>query len=308
MMNSKLFYSINDVLRERFGTKVIKLSLDGGFTCPNRDGNKGSRGCIFCSDSGSGEFAGSRKHSIREQARSQIELLRPKWKDAKYIAYFQNFTNTYASVEQLRALYDEALAIDDVVGLAIATRPDCLDDEVLTLLNEYNRKTFLWVELGLQSIHKKTSDFIRRGYDLPIFDQAIKRLNALHIKSVVHLILNLPNESFSDMENSLRYVCDAGVWGIKLQMLNILHRTDMALYYDHSPFYLRTADEYIELVSHLLTRAPSHIVIHRLTGDGDKKSLIAPRWVLNKRYVLNGIQKYMREHGMYQGKFHNDIS
>ncbi|MDO4711323.1 MAG: TIGR01212 family radical SAM protein [Peptostreptococcaceae bacterium] len=307
-MRNKLFYSINDVLRERFGTKIIKLSLDGGFSCPNRDGSKGNGGCIFCSDAGSGEFAGSRKHSIQKQAQSQVELLRSKWKDAGYIAYFQNFTNTYASVDHLRTLYDEALAVEGVVGLAIATRPDCLDEDVLNLLQEYNKKTFLWVELGLQSIHKKTADLIRRGYDLPVFDQAIKQLNARHLKSVVHLILNLPNENFSDMENSLRYVCDAGVWGIKLQMLNILHRTDMALYYEKSPFYLRTADEYIELVSHLLTKAPADIVIHRLTGDGDKKSLIAPRWVLNKRYVLNGIQKYMREHGMYQGKFHDDIS
>lgn len=304
---NNLFYSVNDVLRKHFGTKIIKLSLDGGFTCPNRDGTCGTSGCIFCSSSGSGEFAGSRKLSIQEQARSQIELLRPKWKEAKYIAYFQNFTNTYASAEYLRTLYDEALSIDNVVGLAVATRPDCLDDEIVDLLSEYNKKTYLWVELGLQSIHKKTADFIRRGYDLSVFDEAMKNLTRYGIKTVAHLILNLPGESFSDMENSLRYVCDSGIWGIKLQMLNILHQTDMALYYENRPFYLQTADEYIELVSHLISKTPPHIVIHRLTGDGDKKSLIAPRWVLNKRYVLNGIQKYMREHELYQGKFYDEI-
>lgn len=306
-MQNKLFYTLNDVLRENFGTKIIKLSLDGGFTCPNRDGNCGSRGCIFCSPIGSGEFAGNRKISIHEQMQSQIELLRPKWPNAKYIAYFQNFTNTYASAEKLRALYDEALAFDDVVGLAIATRPDCLDEDVLNLLNEYKQKTFLWVELGLQSIHKKTADFIRRGYELPIFDKAMIALNQYQIPVVVHLILNFPGENLHDMEDSLRYVCDAGVWGIKLQMLNVLRHTDLAFHFDKNPFYLRSADEYIELISHLLTKIPPHIVIHRLTGDGDKKHLMAPRWVLNKRYVLNGIRRYMRAHNLYQGKFFDDI-
>lgn len=301
-MQNKLFYSLNEELKKIFGTKIIKLSLDGGFTCPNRDGKCGMRGCIFCSEMGSGEHAGSRKLSIHQQMREQIALLRAKWPKAKYIAYFQNFTNTYAPVEILSELYEEALCFEDVVGLAIATRPDCLDDEILGLLEEYNKKTFLWVELGLQSIHQRTAEFIRRGYALPVFDEAMQALNQRQIRTVVHLILNLPSESLEDMEASLHHVCNAGIWGIKLQMLNVLRHTDLAVYYEKKPFYLRSAEEYIALISHLLTQIPSHIVIHRLTGDGDKKDLIAPRWILNKRYVLNGIQRYMREQGLYQGK------
>lgn len=302
-MQNELFYTLNDALREEFGTKIIKLSLDGGFTCPNRDGNCGSRGCIFCSPIGSGEFAGSREVSIHEQMHSQIELLSRKWPNAKYIAYFQNFTNTYDSVERLRSLYDEALSFANVVGLTIATRPDCLDDDIIALLQEYNQKTFLWVELGLQSIHKKTADFIRRGYELPVFDKEMAALNRHQIRVVVHLILNLPGESIQDMENSLRYVCGSGVWGVKLQMLNILRRTDLAYHFYKNPFPLYSADEYIELISYLLTKIPPHIVIHRLTGDGDKNDLIEPRWVLNKRYVLNGIQQYMRRQNLTQGKY-----
>lgn len=305
-MQNKFFYTLNDELKANFGTKIIKLSLDGGFTCPNRDGNCGTRGCIFCSTMGSGEYAGSRALSIHEQMRSQIELLQSKWHNAKYIAYFQNFTNTYDSVERLRALYDEALCFENVVGLAIATRPDCLDDEILEMLEEYNKKTFLWVELGVQSIHKKTADFIRRGYELSVFDKAMRDLNKLQIRTVVHLILNFPNESLQDMEASLRYVCNSGIWGIKLQMLNILKHTDLAHYFEKEPFYLRSADEYIELISHLLSKIPPNIVIHRLTGDGDKNQLIAPKWVLNKRYVLNGIVRYMSTHQLYQGKNSSD--
>lgn len=305
-MQNKFFYTLNDELKANFGTKIIKLSLDGGFTCPNRDGNCGTRGCIFCSTMGSGEYAGSRALSIHEQMRSQIELLQSKWHNAKYIAYFQNFTNTYDSVERLRALYDEALCFENVVGLAIATRPDCLDDEILETLEEYNKKTFLWVELGVQSIHKKTADFIRRGYELSVFDKAMRDLNNLQIRTVVHLILNFPNESLQDMEASVRYVCNSGIWGIKLQMLNILKHTDLAHYFEKEAFYLRSADEYIELISHLLSKIPPNIVIHRLTGDGDKNQLIAPKWVLNKRYVLNGIVRYMSTHQLYQGKYSSD--
>ena len=302
-MENKLFYTLNDELKQTFKTKIIKLSLDGGFTCPNRDGNCGTRGCIFCTPVGSGEFAGSREVSIHEQMHAQIALLQSKWQNAKYIAYFQNFTNTYAPAERLRMLYDEALSFEGVVGLAIATRPDCLNDEILSLLEEYNRKTFLWVELGLQTIHKKTADFIRRGYELPVFDKAMHALNKLQIRAVVHLILNFPNETLQDMEESLRYVCNCSIWGIKLHMLNVLQDTDLATYFEKHPFYLRSADEYIELISHLLTQIPPHIVIHRLTGDGDKDHLVAPKWVLNKRYLLNGIVRHMREHNLYQGKF-----
>lgn len=308
MASGDLYFSLNSYLKNKFGYKVVKLSIDGGFSCPNRDGKISYGGCIFCSDSGSGEFAGDRNYSITKQMQDQVSLLETKWPNSKYIAYFQNFTNTYDSVENLRKKYDEALAFPNVVGIAIATRPDCLSEEVLKLLSEYNSKTFLWVELGLQSIHEKTANFIRRGYPLKTFDKAMANLNARKIKTVAHIILNLPGESFEDMKNSLEYVSNHGIWGLKLQMLNILKYTDLEKSYLSDSFYLRTADEYIELVSNLLTYLPPNIVIHRITGDGKKDNLIAPKWILNKRYILNGIQKYMRSNELYQSKNYLDIS
>lgn len=290
-MNHKPYISINDVLKDTFGEKIIKLSLDGGFSCPNRDGTCGIGGCSFCSETGSGEFAGSRSVSISEQIQEQIALLRPKWPSAKYIAYFQSFTNTYAPVERLRALYDEALAYPDVVGLAIATRPDCLSQEVLELLAEYQSRTYLWVELGLQTIHAHTAKRIRRGYSLDVYDHAMHELNRRGIRAVVHLILNLPGESAEDMHESVQYVVQSRAWGIKLQMLNILTGTQLAREYEEAPFPLMSADEYIALIRSLLALIPPTVIVHRLTGDGDKARLIAPRWVCNKRHVLNRINQ-----------------
>lgn len=308
MANEDLYFSLNSYLKNKFGSKVVKLSIDGGFSCPNRDGSIAYGGCIFCSEDGSGEFAGDRNISITQQMNEQLTLLETKWPNSKYIAYFQNFTNTYDSVESLRKKYDEALSFPNVVGLAIATRPDCLNEDVLKLLQEYNSKTFLWIELGLQSIHEKTAEFIRRGYPLKTFDKAMENLNNRNIKTVAHLILNLPGESFENMRDSIEYVSHQGVWGVKLQMLNVLDFTDLAKTYLSDTFYLRSADEYIELVSNLLTYLPPNVVIHRITGDGKKENLIAPKWILNKRYVLNGIQKYMKENELYQAKNFLDIS
>jgi len=308
MSNKDLYFSLNNYLKGKFACKVIKLAIDGNFSCPNRDGSIGYGGCIFCSEDGSGEFAGSKKLSITDQMHEQVDLLETKWSGSKYIAYFQNFTNTYDSVENLRQRYDEALSFPNVVGLAIATRPDCLNEDILNLLEEYNSKTLLWVELGVQSIHEKTADFIRRGYPLKTFDLAMTNLNKRNIKTVAHLILNLPGESFDDMKKTLEYVSTAGIWGVKLQMLNILKRTDLETHYLSNMFYLRSADEYIDLVSNLITFLPPNVVIHRITGDGKKESLLAPDWVLNKRYVLNGIQKYMRSNDLYQSKNYLDIS
>lgn len=308
MANGDLYFSLNSYLKNKFECKVVKLSIDGGFSCPNRDGTIAYGGCIFCSENGSGEFAGDKHLSITQQMNDQIALLETKWPNSKYIAYFQNFTNTYDSAKNLRKKYDEALSFPNVVGLAIATRPDCLNEDILSLLQEYNSKTFLWVELGLQSIHEKTAEFIRRGYPLKTFDKAMENLNRRRIKTVAHLILNLPGESFDDMRNSIEYVSNHGIWGLKLQMLNVLHSTDLAKSYLSDSFYLRTADEYIELVSNLLTYLPPNVVIHRITGDGKKENLIAPKWILNKRYVLNGIQKYMKENELYQSKNYLDIS
>lgn len=286
------FYSVNKFLKEKFGKKVVKLSVDGGFTCPNRDGKVGNKGCIFCSEHGSGEFAGDRKDSILLQMEKQVKLLSDKWKDCYYIAYFQCFTNTYDTVENLRKLYDEALSFPNVVGLAIATRADCLGDEIIELLSEYNKKTFLWVEIGLQTIHKKTSNFIRRGYDLEVFDKAIEDLNKNNILSVAHIIASLPYETKEDTIESVKYVCKKGVWGIKIHMLNVTKGTDLEKIYEKEKFHLLSADEYIELIIDILKILPENVVVHRITGDGKKEDLIAPRWILNKRYVLNSVSKY----------------
>lgn len=298
-MKEKSYLSLNDVLKEEFHTKIIKLSLDGGFTCPNRDGTLGNRGCIFCTESGSGEFTS--KGYIHEQMQKQIELLSDKWKEGKYIAYFQNFTNTYKPAEELRKMYEEALVFPDTVGLAIATRPDCLSEEVLDVLEDLSNRTYLWIELGLQSIHKKTEVFIRRGYGLDIFEEALCNLAKRNIKTVVHLILGFPEEDDAMILETIDYLNTKPIWGVKLHTLYIADNSDLGRYYIENPFYIRSADEYIDLVIRALRRLQKDIVIHRLTGDGDKEHLIEPKWICNKRYILNEIKKRMRQHGYVQG-------
>jgi radical SAM protein (TIGR01212 family) len=305
MWYDKRFHSLNYALREHFDCKIIKLSIDGGFTCPNRDGSIAKNGCIFCSEQGSGEFASSSSLSIENQIEEQISLLSTKWPNAKYIAYFQNFTSTYGSVEYLKKIYDSALSCNNVVGLAIATRPDCLSIEVLNLLAEFNKKTFLWIELGLQSIHKSSADFIRRGYSLDVFDNAVNNLNERNIKSVVHIISNLPTESKEDYYSTLKYLNKKPIWGVKIHMLHILKNTDLEKYYLQNPFSLMNQDDYINLIVHSLEILRPDIVIHRITGDGKKEDLIAPRWTLNKRAVLNGVDKLLKSSDSYQGKLYN---
>lgn len=304
MWYNKRFHSLNYALKEEFGCKIIKLSIDGGFTCPNRDGKIAKKGCIFCSEQGSGEFTPNKCLSIKEQIQEQIQLLSNKWPDAKYIAYFQNFTSTYASVEYLNKIYTEALSCENVVGLAIATRADCLGPEILDLLSKFNQKTFLWIELGLQSIHKSSEQFIRRGYPLSVFDSSVDNLNKLNIKVVTHVIANLPSESKADYYKSLKYLNKKNIWGIKIHMLHILKNTDLETYYNKNKFNLMNCEEYIELISHSLEILNPNIVIHRITGDGKKSDLIAPTWTLNKRAVLNGVDKYLKEHESYQGKLY----
>lgn len=290
-----MFYrTINDALKEQFGKKVVKLSIDGGFTCPNRDGSKGFGGCSFCSSSGSGEFSGNKTHTIHEQMEEQRFRLRSKWNDTKYIAYFQNFTNTYADVETLRSKYDEALRFPNVVGLAIATRPDCLSDSVLSLLSEYNARTYLWLELGIQTACDRTARLINRGYLKHELDLALRRLRQLDIRTVAHIIIGLPGETRSDWFNTLDYLVSRGIWGLKIHMLNILKGTRLASDYQRIPFPLPERDEYIRLICDILETLPKELVIHRLTGDGPKDDLIAPQWVKDKRAVLNGIQKELR--------------
>jgi len=301
MWKDKRYHSLNYEFKTTFGTKVIKLSLDGGFTCPNRDGTVGSRGCIFCSEEGSGEFAANRILSISEQIDEQKEILSKKWAKGKYIAYFQNFTNTYSSTEDLRRKYEEALSKEDVVGLAIATRADCLPEEVLDLLEELNKKTYLWVELGLQTIHEKTEKFIRRGYDLSVYNKGIEELKKRNIKVVTHLIFGLPRESKEDIIETVKYIANTNTWGVKFHLLYIQKDTDLYEYYKNSPFYIFSKEEYISIICDSIEILPPNMVIHRLTGDGKKGLLIEPKWSLNKLGVLSGIDMELKRRGSYQG-------
>lgn len=289
------YYSLNHYLRDTFGCKVYKLSLDGGFTCPNRDGTIDTRGCIFCSKGGSGDFAESRLLPITEQIEQGKKRVENKIKSGKYIAYFQAFTNTYAPVEILRKKFFEALEHKDIVALSIATRPDCLGDDILALLDELNKIKPVFVELGLQTIHEKSAAYIRRGYPLSVYDDAVKKLKAIGINIVVHVILGLPNESKADMLETVDYVCKSGINGIKLQLLHILKNTDLADEYYRGNVKVLELDEYIDLVKACVAIIPKDIVIHRLTGDGAKKDLIAPLWSADKKNVLNNINKALQE-------------
>jgi len=276
------FNAIGAYLKQEFGCKVVKLSIDGGFTCPNRDGTLSSDGCIFCSAEGSGELASN--------IPDQIKLLSGKWPNSKYLVYFQNHTNTYAPVSELREKYYAALAYPGVVGIAIATRPDCLSDDVLELLDELNQKTFLWVELGLQTIHEDTARLINRCYPLATFDDAMGKLTSLDIKAVIHLILGLPGEDKEAMLASVRYVCAKNIFGIKLHMLNLVKGSTMEkLYPDYVSF--ETMDDYIKLAAEAIRLIPPNITIHRITGDAPRKILISPTWSYEKLRILNGINK-----------------
>lgn len=288
------YHSVSAYLKEKFGEKTIKLAIDGGFTCPNRDGTKGSGGCIFCSDSGSGEFA--------SDIEDQIRLFSDKWPRAKYLAYFQNHTNTYAPVSELREKYYRVLENPKIEGLVIGTRPDCLSEEVLDLLSEISRTHFLWVELGLQTIHDETARLINRCYDLRVFDEAMRRLSARGIKTVVHLILGLPGESREQMLESVRYVSSLpNLFGMKLHLLNIVKGSQMEFTYpDYQPF--TSIEEYVNLVVDCLEIIPPEVTIHRLTGDAPRSILINPPWSFNKRTILNGINDRLNLLDSWQGK------
>jgi len=302
MWGDKRYHTLNYEMRNTFKEKVIKLSLDGGFTCPNRDGTLGNRGCIFCGEKGSGEFAASRCLSIKEQIDEQKKLLSKKWDTGKYIAYFQNFTNTYSNYEDLKDKYYEALSQEGIVGLAIATRPDCLPEDVLDLLEELNEKTYLWVELGLQTIHERTAKFIRRGYSLEVYDKAVNELKKRNIRVVTHLIFGLPGETRDDMIESVKYVASTKTWGVKFHLLYIQRGTDLYYYYLNNPFHILTRDEYISIVVDGLEYLPPDMVVHRLTGDGKKELLYEPRWSLDKLRVLSGIDRELKDRNSYQGK------
>ena len=297
----KSFNNIDYYLKEKFGEKIFKVSLDGGFTCPNRDGTLSYKGCIFCSESGSGEFAGNRKNSITNQINEQIKFLE-KGVDKKYIAYFQNFTGTYGNIDYLRTIYEEAIKHPNIVGIAIATRADCLSEEVLGLLSKFNEKTHLWIEIGLQTINDKTAEIINRGYKTEIFTEKMKELNKRNIKVVTHVIIGLPNENKNDVFSTIDYINEQKTWGIKLHLLYILKNTGLFEYYKSNPFEIMKKEEYISLVTEIISRLDKKIVIHRLTGDAPWKDLYEPKWSTDKRGILNGINKFLKEKKIYQGK------
>lgn len=288
------YTTLNSYLKDRFGCKVYKIALDGGFTCPNRDGTVGTGGCIFCSKGGSGDFAESREKSISEQIADGKKRVSKKIKDGKYIAYFQAFTNTYAPVERLRELYTEAISQPDIAALSIGTRPDCLGENVLALLDEMNKRVPVFVELGLQTIHEDTARYIRRGYDLSVYDKAVADLHKIGVNVVTHLIIGLPGESKEDMLRSVEYVCKM-TDGIKLQLLHILKGTDLETEYNSGKIKELTLEEYTDIIRDCVKIMPKSVVVHRLTGDGAKKDLIAPMWSADKKNVLNTINRALQE-------------
>ena len=294
------YYSLNEYLMQTFGEKVYKLSLDGGMTCPNRDGTIDSRGCIFCSAGGSGEFAASRTLSVTEQIAQAKQRITAKSGCKRFIAYFQPFTNTYAPVPYLRRIFEEAIAPDDIAVLSVATRPDCLPDEVIDLLSALNRKKPVWVELGLQTIHPQTAAYIRRGYDLSVYDDAVRRLRAIGVQVITHIILGLPHESRADILQSVRYAGEKSD-GVKLQLLHVLKGTDLLTDYQNGIFQVLDPDAYAQLLCDCIEVLPPHVVVHRLTGDGDKRLLVAPLWSADKKRVLNTINRALRERNVIQG-------
>lgn len=298
----KRYYSLDYYLKETFGEKLYKLSLNGGMTCPNRDGKIDTRGCIFCSRGGSGDFASSPLLSITEQIEEGKKQVSSKYKGSSYIAYFQAYTNTYAPVSYLRKLFFEAINHPDIRVLSIATRSDCLNDDIISLLSELNQLKPVWIELGLQTIHEDTADFIRRGYSLDIFSDAVNRLRSEGITVIVHTILGLPGETEDMILDTIKYLNTLDIQGIKLQLLHILKDTDLADYYEEHPFWIPTMNEYFSLLSKCICFLRNDIVIHRLTGDGPKSLLIAPLWSGNKRQVLNQMQSYFKQHDIWQGK------
>lgn len=300
-------YTLNDYCRETFGEKLYKISLNGGFTCPNRDGTLGSRGCIFCSAGGSGDFAEDPHASIAAQIEAGKKKVEKKMKSGgHYIAYFQAYTNTYAPLERLEALFTAAISHPDIRVLSIATRPDCMPEETVALLARLNRIKPVWVELGLQTIHEESARYIRRGYPLTDYEDALRRLKEAGLTMITHVILGLPGETREDMLETIKYLAkgikDTRTDGIKLQLLHVLRNTDLAEDYLAGRFSVMTLEEYLPLLADCVRRLPPDMVVHRITGDGPKNLLLAPLWTGNKRLVLNAITRYFKEEQVQQGE------
>ncbi|GIM32610.1 TIGR01212 family radical SAM protein [Paraclostridium bifermentans] len=299
--DNKRYHTWNYYLRSNFGEKVFKVSINAGFSCPNIDGTVAYGGCTYCSKQGSGDFAGNPNDNLIKQFEDIKEMMHKKWHNAKYIGYFQAFTNTHAPVSVLKEKYETILNLDDVIGLSISTRPDCLPDDVLEYLSELNKKTNLWVELGLQTIHDETSKIINRGHDYNTFLEGVEKLKKHNIKTVVHIINGLPGEDYNMMMETAKAVADLGVHGIKIHLLHVLKETPMENMLKKGMFNLMEKDDYINLVCDQLEIIPSEMVVHRLTGDGKRDEIVGPMWSLKKWEVLNAIDDTMRERDSYQG-------
>lgn len=294
------YNSLNQYLRSKYGCKIYKVALDGGFSCPNRDGAISYGGCIFCSGAGSGDFTS--KGDIEYQLTKGKELIAKKNNGGKYIAYFQAFTNTYGSIDVLEKTYKAAMDDDDVVALSIGTRPDCLGDDVLELLSKLNKIKPITIELGLQTIHEDTAILINRGYKLCVFEEALRKLNKRNIETVVHIIIGLPHEDKERILKTVDYVAHKDVQGIKIQLLHVLKDTKLCQMYEEGLFDVLSMEEYIHILGDIIERLPENMVIHRMTGDGNKKNLVAPLWSGDKKRVLNSINKYFMENDIVQGK------
>lgn len=302
--DQKRYHTWNYHLRSHFGEKVFKIALDGGFDCPNRDGTVAYGGCTFCSAEGSGDFAGNRADDIEKQFKDIKEKMHKKWKNGKYIAYFQAFTNTHAPVEVLREKYEKALAQEGVVGLSIATRPDCLPDDVVEYLAELNERTYLWVELGLQTVHERTAELINRAHDYQCYLDGVKKLRKHNIRICSHIINGLPLETPEMMMETAREVAKLDVEGIKIHLLHLLKGTPMVKQYEKGMLKFLSFDEYIQLVCDQLEILPPEMVVHRVTGDGPIDLMIGPMWSVNKWEVLNAIDAELIRRNSWQGKFY----
>ena len=305
LWGDKRYKSLNYFLRDKFGEKVFKISLDAGFSCPNRDGSISHGGCIFCSERGSGDFAGSRNFSIEGQLQDIKTMMNKKWKQGKYIAYFQAYTNTYAPLEVLREKYEEAMKQEGVVALAIATRPDCLSEEVLELLEEMSKKIYLWIELGLQTSKDSTARLINRGYNLSVFEEGVKALRKRNIDVVVHTIFGLPEESQEDMLSTVRYISTLPIQGVKFHLLHLMEGTPMVRLYEKGRLEFLSMEEYVILICKSITMLPEDMVVHRLTGDAPRDLLIGPKWSLKKWEILNTIDNTLKDNNWYQSLYYH---
>lgn len=306
MWGEKRFYSLDYFYRRKFGSKVARVAVDGGFTCPNRDGTVSYGGCIFCGTAGAGDFCAEKSLPILQQINIQKSVLQNKWKELKIIPYFQSFTNTYAPADVLRRKYEEALSADDCVGLSVATRADCLGEDVLNLLDEVNKRTFLQVELGLQTVNDVTAQKINRGYPLEVFTNSIRELQKRGIETVAHLIVGLPGETVEDNLNAVRYISEMKINGVKIQVLYLLQDAPLMKWFAQGKVRFLERFEYIDIVAQMLSYLSPDVVVHRLTGDPPWKSVVEPKWTTDKKQVLNQINQHLKVKNLYQGCFYKN--